>query len=105
MQDLLYRYYILMDLTAAAMRIIRTFNPSMTPTELSAHFADRAQVFHSAISQEEFAELATKICLKFIELRDSGNSCHHKKLVGRHASTSRSITTTPTSRSTPSPRT
>lgn len=81
MQDLLYRYYILMDLTAAAMRIIRTFNPSMTPAELSAHFADRAQVFHSAISQEEFAELATKICLKFIELRDSGNSCHHKKLV------------------------
>jgi two-component system response regulator YesN len=81
MQVLLYRYYVLMDLTAAAMRIIRNFNPSITPAELSRHFVDRRQVFDSAISSEEFAELATKICLKFIELRDSGNSCHHKKLV------------------------
>ncbi|HNY21256.1 MAG TPA: response regulator [Treponemataceae bacterium] len=81
MQGLLYRYYILMDLTAAAMRIIRGFNPQMTPAELSRHFVDRRKVFDSAISSEEFTELATKICLKFIELRDSGNSCHHKKLV------------------------
>jgi two-component system response regulator YesN len=81
MQGLLYRYYILMDLTASAMRIIRNFNPSMAPAEISGHFVDRAQVFHSAISSQEFTDLATKICLKFIELRDSGNSCHHKKLV------------------------
>jgi two-component system, response regulator YesN len=81
MQGLLYRYYILMDLTAAAKRIIRNFNPQMDPAELSGHFVDRAQVFHSAISSREFTDLATKICLKFIELRDSGNSCHHKKLV------------------------
>jgi two-component system response regulator YesN len=81
MQSLLYRYYLLMDLTAAAMRIIRNFNPSIAPAELSRHFADRRQVFDSAISAEDFTELATRICLKFIELRDSGNSCHHKKLV------------------------
>ena len=81
MQGLLYRYYILMDLTAAAMRIIRNFNPHMAPAELSRHFAGRRQVFDSAISAQEFTDLATKICLKFIELRDSGNSCHHKKLV------------------------
>ena len=81
MQSLLYRYYILMDLTAVAMRIIRNFNPSMAPSELSRHFVGRKQVFDSAISSQEFTELATKICLKFIELRDSGNSCHHKKLV------------------------
>lgn len=81
MQGLLYRYYRLMDLTASAMRIIRNFNPSMDPSELSGHFGDRAQVFHSAISSREFADLATKICLKFIELRDGGNGCHHRKLV------------------------
>jgi two-component system response regulator YesN len=81
MQGLLYRYYILMDLTAAATRIIRNFNPSMNAAELSGHFVDRSQVFHSAISSQEFTDLATRICLKFIELRDSGNSCHHKKLV------------------------
>lgn len=81
MQSLLYRYYILMDLTAAATRIIRNFNPSMAQAELSRHFASRKDVFSSAISAQEFTDLATKICLKFIELRDSGNSCHHKKLV------------------------
>ncbi len=81
MQGLLYRYYILMDLTAAAMRIIRGFNPSMTPAELSRHFVDRKEVFHSAVSSRDFAELATRICLKFVELRDGGNGCHHKKLV------------------------
>ena len=81
MQGLLYRYYILMDLTAAATRIIRNFNPSMNPAELSGHFVDRRQVFNSSISSQDFTELATKICLKFIELRDSGSSCNHKKLV------------------------
>ncbi|MCD1653369.1 response regulator [Treponema zuelzerae] len=81
MQSLLYRYYILMDLTAAATRIIRNFNPSMAQAELSRHFASRKDVFSSAISAQEFTDLATKICLKFIELRDSGNSCHHKKIV------------------------
>jgi len=81
MQGLLSRYYRLMDLTASAMRIIRNFNPTMDGAELSGHFANRAQVFHSAISPQEFTDLATKICLKFIELRDSGNSCHHRKLV------------------------
>lgn len=81
MQGLLYRYYILMDLTAAATRIIRNFNPSMNPAELSGHFVDRAQVFNSAISSRDFTDLATRICLKFIELRDSGGNCNHKKLV------------------------
>jgi len=81
MQGLLYRYYVLMDLTAAATRIIRNFNPALDGAELSRHFADRTQVFSSAISSRDFTDLATKICLKFIELRDSGNSCHHKKLV------------------------
>ncbi len=83
MQGLLYRYYILMDLTAAAMRIIRNFNPTMDPTELAGHFVDIKQVFHSAISAQEFTELATKICMKTIELRDRGNTSHHKKVVRR----------------------
>jgi len=83
MQGLLYRYYILMDLTAAAMRIIRNFNPTMDPTELAGHFVDIKQVFHSAISAQEFTELATKICMKTIELRDCGNTSHHKKVVRR----------------------
>jgi len=80
-QSLLYRYYVLMDLTAAAMRIIRNFNPSMDSAEISRQFVNRKQVFDSAISSQDFTDLASKICLKFIELRDSGNSCHHKKLV------------------------
>jgi two-component system response regulator YesN len=83
MQGLLYRYYVLMDLIASAMRIIRIFNPSMDAAELAGHFVDIRQVFHSAISEQEFTELATKTCLKIIELRDSGNSCHHMKVVHR----------------------
>jgi two-component system, response regulator YesN len=83
MQSVLYRYYILMDLTSTAMRIIRNFNPDADPGEIAGHFVDLRQVFHSAISAEEFADLATRICLKTIELRNCGNSSHHVKLVRR----------------------
>lgn len=83
MQSVLYRYYILMDLTSAAMRILRNFNPDTDPDEIARHFADFRQVFHSAISAQEFAELATRICLKTIELRNRGNSSHHVKVVRR----------------------
>lgn len=83
MQSMLYRYYILMDLTGAAMRIIRNFNPDLDTAELAGHFGNFKQLFHSAISSEEFTELATQICLKTIELRDCGNSSHHMKLVQR----------------------
>jgi two-component system response regulator YesN len=83
MQGVLYRYYILMDLTNTAMRIIRNFNPDFDPAEIAGHFADLRQVFQSAMSAEEFSGLATTICLKTIELRDSGNSSHHVKLVRR----------------------
>lgn len=83
MQSVLYRYYILMDLTNTAMRIIRNFNPEADSAEISAHFVDLRQVFQSAMSVEEFTELATRICLKTIELRNSGTSSHHLKLVRR----------------------
>ncbi|MGA2481000.1 MAG: response regulator [Spirochaetia bacterium] len=83
MQSVLYRYYILMDLTNTAIRIIRNFNPDADPTEIAGHFVDLRQVFQSAISAEEFAGLATRICLKTIELRDGGNSSHHVKVVRR----------------------
>lgn len=83
MQGVLYRYYILMDLTNTAMRIIRNFNPDADPAGIAGHFADLQQVFQSAMSAGEFTELATRICLKTIELRDCGNSSHHVKLVRR----------------------
>lgn len=83
MQDVLYRYYILMDLANTAVRIIRNFNPDTDPSKISGHFADLSQVFQSAMSAEDFSELATRICLKAIQLRDCGNSSHHVKLVRR----------------------
>jgi two-component system response regulator YesN len=83
MQGVLYRYYILMDLTNTAIRIIRNFNPDADPNEIAGHFADLRQVFQSALSTEESAGLATRICFKTIELRDRGNSSHHVKLVRR----------------------
>ena len=83
MQGVLYRYYILMDLHNVAMRIIRNFNPDSDPAEIAGHFVDLRQVFQSAISAEEFKDLATKICLKTIELRNCGNSSPHVKLVRR----------------------
>lgn len=83
MQSVLYRYYILMDLTNTAMRIIRNFNPDMDQNEISGHFVNLRQVFQSAMSAEEFTDLATRICLKTIELRNCGNSSHHVKLVRR----------------------
>lgn len=86
MQGMLYRYYVLMDLAAAAMRIIKTFNPSLDKASLSGEFMDGAKAFSSAVSVEECAELASKICLKFIELRDSGTNCHHKMLVQKACS-------------------
>jgi len=81
LQNFLYRYYILMDLTNTAIRIVRTFNPDIDHNEIASHFANLEQVFKSAISLEEFKELATGICLKTIELRNVGNSSHHVKLV------------------------
>jgi len=83
MQSVLYRYYILMDLTSTAMRIIRNFNPDADPCEVARHFVDLRQVFRSAMSTEEFTDLATDICIKTIELRDCGSSSHHRKLVYR----------------------
>lgn len=83
MQGVLYRYYILMDLTNTAIRIIRNFKPDTDPNEIAGHFVDLRQVFQSAMSAEEFTGLATRICLKTIELRDRGNSSHHVKLVRR----------------------
>jgi two-component system, response regulator YesN len=83
MQSVLYRYYMLMDLTNTARRIIRTFNPDTDTTEIAGHFVDLRKVFQAAMSAEEFSGLATKICLKTIELRDSGNSSLHVKLVRR----------------------
>jgi len=83
MQSVLYRYYVLMDLTNTAIRIIRTFNPDTEPTVLTEQFGDLRQVFQSAVSAEEFTELATRICLKTIELRACGNSSHHVTLVRR----------------------
>ena len=83
MQGVLYRYYILMDLTNTAMRINRNFNPDMDSAELAGHFVDLRQVFQSAISAEEFTELATKICLTTIRLRNCGNISPHVKLVRR----------------------
>jgi two-component system, response regulator YesN len=83
MQGALYRYYILMDLTNTAIRIISTFSPDTDATEIAGHFVDLRTVFQSATSAEEFTELATRICLKTIALRDSGNSSHHVKLVRR----------------------
>jgi two-component system response regulator YesN len=84
MQSVLYRYYVLMDLTNTAIRIIRDFRPDSDPVEIAGHYAGLPQVFQSAMSAEEFTELATTICHKTIELRDAGNSSHHAKLV-RHA--------------------
>jgi two-component system response regulator YesN len=83
MQSVLYRYYVLMDLTNTAIRIVRDFSPDSDQTEIARHFAGLPHVFQSAISPEEFSELATSICFKTIELRDSGNSSHHAKLVRR----------------------
>lgn len=83
MQGVLYRYYILMDLQNTAMRIIRNFNPDIDPAEIAGRFVDLRRVFQSAISAEEFMELATRICLDTIELRNSGNSSPHVKLVRR----------------------
>jgi two-component system response regulator YesN len=83
MQSVLYRYYILMDLTNTAMRIIRNFNPDMELPEIAGHFVDLRQVFRSAMSVDEFTALATRICLKTIELRNSGNSSRHVQLVRR----------------------
>jgi Response regulator containing CheY-like receiver domain and AraC-type DNA-binding domain len=83
MQNVLYRYYILMDLTNTAVRILRNFNPDMDPNEIAGHFVDLRQVFLSAISAEEFKDLATRICMKTIELRNRGSSSHHVKLVRR----------------------
>jgi two-component system response regulator YesN len=83
MHSVLYRYYILMDLTNTAIRIIRDFNPDTDPAGVAEHFAGLRQVFQSAMSEEEFSELATKICYKTIELRDCGNSSHHVKIVRR----------------------
>lgn len=83
MQNVLYRYYILMDLTNTAMRIIHNFSPDTAPAELAGKLVDPRQVFQSAISVEEFTDIATRICLKTIELRNSGNSSHHVKLVRR----------------------
>jgi len=83
MHSVLYRYYVLMDLSNTAMRIIRDFNPDTDPAGIAEHFAGLRQVFQSAMSEEEFSELATKICRKTIELRDGGNSSHHVKLVRR----------------------
>jgi two-component system response regulator YesN len=83
MQSVLYRYYRLMDLTNTAMRIIRNFNPDLDPKEMAGHFVDLRQVFQSAMSVEEFVDLATRICHKTIELRNSGNGSHHGKLVRR----------------------
>ena len=81
MQSLLYRYYILMDLTNTAMRIIRNFNPEADLKPVARHFVDMRQVFQSAMSSEVFKDLATEICMKTIELRDLSNSGHHTKLV------------------------
>ncbi|MHB9151489.1 MAG: response regulator [Spirochaetales bacterium] len=83
MQSMLYRYYILMDLTNTAIRISRIFNPDIESVEIAKHFADLKQVFQSSVSAEEFTDLATRICLKTIELRNFGNSSHHLKLVRR----------------------
>jgi two-component system, response regulator YesN len=83
MQNVLYRYYVLMDLTNTAMRIIRNFNPGMEGGEIAGHFVNLRQVFKSATSAEEFTDLATRTCLKTIELRTSGNNSHHVKLVRR----------------------
>ena len=83
MQSVLYRYYILMDLTNTAMRIIRNFSPDTAPAELAGQLVDPRQVFQSAISVEEFTDFATRICLKTIELRNCGNGSHHVKLVRR----------------------
>ena len=83
LHSVLYRYYVLMDLTNTAMRIIHDFNPDTDASNLAEHFAGLREVFQSAMSGEEFSELATKICLKTIELRDYGNSSHHVKLVRR----------------------
>lgn len=83
LQHVLYRYYILMDLTGTAMKIVRSFNPDMDMPEIAGQFGDLRQVFQSAIKPEEFTELATRICQKAIELRDCGNNSHHMKLVRR----------------------
>ncbi|HUZ17554.1 MAG TPA: response regulator [Spirochaetia bacterium] len=83
MQAVLYRYYVLMDLTNTAIRIVRNFKPGTDAGGIAKHFVDLRQVFQSAMSAQEFTELSTRICLKTIELRDSGNSSHHVKLVRR----------------------
>ncbi len=81
MHSLLYRYYILMDLTNTAMRIIRNFNPEIDLKPVARHFVDMRQVFQSAMSKEVFSDLATDICVKTIELRDLNNNAHHMKIV------------------------
>lgn len=81
MQGMLYRYYALMDLTAAATRIIKNFNPAVDRSELTGQFAGSEQVINSAVTTEECTEFAAKICTKFIELRDRGSNCHHRQLV------------------------
>ncbi|MGH0051968.1 MAG: response regulator [Sphaerochaetaceae bacterium] len=83
LQSVLFRYYILMDLTNTAFRIISNFNPDIDSAEITHHFAGFKQVFQSAMSTEEFTELATDICLKTIELRNGGNRSRHMKLVQR----------------------
>lgn len=81
MQNLLYRYYVLMDLTNTAMRIIQKFNPEADLRPITKYFVDMREVFQSSMSPEIFADMATEICTKMIELRDSGSSGHHMKLV------------------------
>ena len=83
MQSVLYRYYVLMDLTNTAMRIVRDFSPGSDPNQIAGHYAGLRELFQSAMSPQEFTDLATTICLRTIELRDSGNSSHHAKLVHR----------------------
>jgi hypothetical protein len=39
MHSVLYRYYVLMDLTNTAIRIIRDFNPDTIPAVIAEHFA------------------------------------------------------------------
>ena len=83
MQAMFHRYHVLMDLAGTALRIARVFNPDRDGADLAEHFVDIGQVLHSALTAEEFGELASRICFKTIELRDSRNQSHHTQLVHR----------------------
>lgn len=72
LDGVLYRFHLLADILAAALRVVASRNPDADPSDLTAGYATASDVFSAAATRASFEANALQILERAVRMREAG---------------------------------